>query len=214
MSYKHSIKGFAFGVVATGLILGSVPAFANPIQKTVTAITKEINLYVDGQKIKLTDTNGAAVTPLLYNNTTYLPVRTISEALDKDVKWNEKTNRIDIKQKNRYEVAGIDNPKAFEDFYQGLQLSVAKGDAKSVADHVTYPISATIQGKKITIATKQQFIDSYQQIMIDKVKQALLNQKVEDTFVNYKGVMVGNGQIWMNVSTSDPHQFFIIGINN
>ena len=41
---------------------------------------------------------------------------------------------------NRYEVAGITNPAAFEAFFGQLQKAVKRGDKNVVAKHVKYPL--------------------------------------------------------------------------
>ena len=41
---------------------------------------------------------------------------------------------------NRYEVAGITNPVAFEAFFGQLQKAVKRGDKNVVAKHVKYPL--------------------------------------------------------------------------
>jgi hypothetical protein len=47
--------------------------------------------------------NGKSITsdsePFVYNGRTFVPIRFISEALDKDVIWNDKTKTIDINDK-------------------------------------------------------------------------------------------------------------------
>lgn len=43
---------------------------------------------MDGKKIQPTDANGNEVEPIIYNGTTYLPVRAVSSALGKAVYWD------------------------------------------------------------------------------------------------------------------------------
>lgn len=115
---------------------------------------------------------------------------------------------------NRYVVAGIENPREFEAFFEKVKQLVAKGDKAGVASYVAYPIQVYSEGKKVSISTQEQFIHQYDQILNSKVRNALQNQKVDQTFVNYQGVMVGNGELWLNVSPTNQHQFFITAINN
>ena len=56
----------------------------------------DISIYIDAQRIKPADADGNVVEPFIYNGTTYLPVRAISEALDKTVRWEETTKSIYI----------------------------------------------------------------------------------------------------------------------
>lgn len=61
--------------------------------KTIQVIYKNIAVYVN-KKLAMSD-----VEPFIYNNKTFVPLRMVAEALDKDVKWDPKKNRIDIDDK-------------------------------------------------------------------------------------------------------------------
>ena len=61
--------------------------------KTITVTYRNITIYVNGAKKTSSDE------PFIYNGKTYVPLRFISEALDKDVNWDSKNNRIDINDK-------------------------------------------------------------------------------------------------------------------
>lgn len=58
--------------------------------KTITATYRNISIYVNGQKVT------PEVEPFIYNSRTVVPLRFISEALNKEVKWDSVNNRIDI----------------------------------------------------------------------------------------------------------------------
>ena len=89
------------------------------------------------------------------------------------------------------------------------------GDKNAVAAQVHYPIRVKLNQKTTEIKDKAAFVKNYDAIFTDKVQQALLDQKVEETFVNYKGVMVGNGELWFTaVADTNPQVFVIYGINN
>lgn len=113
-------------------------------------------------------------------------------------------------RQNRYEVAGITDPAAFEAFFTKMQEWVTKGDKAKVAQHVQYPLRVNKEGKSKSIKNEKQFVSEYDQIMTDKVKNAYLQQHVTDTFVNYQGVMVGNGEMWLG---QNGNKFVIVAIN-
>lgn len=115
---------------------------------------------------------------------------------------------------NRYATAGIDNAAEFEQTFRLLQELVRKGDSKTVSEYIVYPISVNVDGSRREIKDAKQFVKNYDKIMTQTVIDAFLNQAVEETFVNYKGVMVGNGELWFNMIEGTQHTYSIYGINN
>jgi len=94
---KKGIKGFIVGVITTLTLLTAVFATcAEPIYKTITVAYNNIKIYVNDSLIVPKDPNGNIVEPFIYNGTTYLPVRAVSEALVQKVEWDGKTNSIYI----------------------------------------------------------------------------------------------------------------------
>ena len=81
---RTTITAFALGLVTAFLMsLMVVPGFAATVAKTITVYTG-ITLYYDGVKVEPKDAAGKKVEPLLYNGTTYLPVRAISNLFGED----------------------------------------------------------------------------------------------------------------------------------
>ncbi|MGF9907781.1 hypothetical protein [Brevibacillus porteri] len=111
---------------------------------------------------------------------------------------------------NRYEVAGITNAGAFEAFFGKLQEAVKKNDKTEVAKHIRYPLRVNKDGKSHFIRDEQQFLEEYDRIMTEKVKEAFLQQKVTDAFVNDQGVMVGNGEMWLGQFSN---RFVVFAVN-
>lgn len=74
------------------MILGGAAA---TVQQQITATLRpDVSVTVDGKKQSLTSQDGSEVYAITYNGTTYLPVRAVSEALGKDVDWNQKTQTV------------------------------------------------------------------------------------------------------------------------
>lgn len=60
--------------------------------RTVSAqVCPEFTIMVDGEKRSFTDANGNRVYPLLYQGSTYLPLRAIGELMGKSVSWDNAT---------------------------------------------------------------------------------------------------------------------------
>lgn len=71
------------------------PALAVGLEKLIEVSTG-ISIYVDDVKLDARDSAGNPVEPFVYNGTTYLPVRAVSEALGKNVQWDGSTRSVFI----------------------------------------------------------------------------------------------------------------------
>lgn len=80
---KREMKGFICGAVSMALLVGGV-SFAAGQWKTIDVLENDITVMVDGQQI--TESN------FLYNDTTYLPLRAVAEAVGKPVEYDGTTN--------------------------------------------------------------------------------------------------------------------------
>lgn len=78
------------------LLIGALlPATAASSKKTIS-VTTGVPIYVDGVEMKPTDANGNPVETFLYNDTTYVPLRAVSQYLGKAVKWDGNTRSVYI----------------------------------------------------------------------------------------------------------------------
>lgn len=78
------IKGLVIGILI-GTIMSATIANAATLYNV---INQGIKIVIDGQRLNPTDANGKKVEPIIYNGTTYLPVRAIASALGKEVYWD------------------------------------------------------------------------------------------------------------------------------
>ncbi|MBE6680668.1 MAG: copper amine oxidase N-terminal domain-containing protein [Ruminococcaceae bacterium] len=60
-----------------------------------------ITIMIDGAEYVAKDANGNVVEPFIMDGTTYLPVRGVANAFDKDVEWDGKTSTVYIGKKDR-----------------------------------------------------------------------------------------------------------------
>ena len=86
LTFVLAILIFCLGVGAAGVA-----------QKVQAEICPHFTVIVDGEKQTFTDANGTQVYPLVYNGTTYLPVRSIGNLMGKNVYWDAATSTITLK---------------------------------------------------------------------------------------------------------------------
>ena len=95
MKQLHIFKRLTTLALCAGLVTTGALA-ANSVTRMIQANYSGIHITVDGKQITPKDANGKVVEPFTVDNTTYLPVRAVAEALGKTVTWDEKTQTVYI----------------------------------------------------------------------------------------------------------------------
>ena len=90
---KKRLQGLIAGVLIGATLTGG-GVFAKNLKETINAVYMNVKLVIDGEEIVPKDVNGNIVEPFIYNGTTYLPVRAIGEAFNKDVHWDGETATV------------------------------------------------------------------------------------------------------------------------
>jgi hypothetical protein len=104
-----------------------------------------------------------------------------------------------------WENAGITKPVQLKIFIRRLQKWVHENQVDSIAAHLNYPL------KNPGIKDARDFKLNYGTYFTDGVKSALGDQKLNQVFRTQQGVMIGQGQIWVQEKNND---FLIFAINN
>jgi len=92
---KKTLKGYLTGVISTLVILGGI-AYATTGSEMIEVFYNNIKVYKDNILCDLKDSNGTTVEPFIYNGSTYVPLRAISEALGVKVDWDGDTQTINM----------------------------------------------------------------------------------------------------------------------
>ncbi len=87
---KRELRGFITGVIVTVMLLSTV-AFSESVKQTIEVVLNSVNLEVNGKKVEADN--------ILYNGTTYVPLRAVAEMLGKEVGWDQETKTASINDK-------------------------------------------------------------------------------------------------------------------
>jgi hypothetical protein len=110
----------------------------------------------------------------------------------------------------QYSVAGIDDPKLVETFVSKLQKAVAADDAAAVAALAHFPVDVTVDRKRRNHVSSDEFQKLYRQIFDPCLKRVVAAATIEDLFVNWKGVSLGQGAIWFGMQPDKTVRWFAI----
>mgnify|MGYP002563062313 CR=1 FL=1 len=86
-------KGFGSGLILTVLIAALCVTATATAKRSIT-VEDGIGITLNGAKFTPRDADGKQVSVFLYNGTTYVPVRAISEAMGLDVSFNSSTRTV------------------------------------------------------------------------------------------------------------------------
>lgn len=87
-------------VVAITLICAIAVTAAAAVTSKMIEVFYGVSVYVDDSLLDTRDANGNQVEAFIYNGTTYLPVRAVSEAVGKNVQWDGQTRSVYLGKHN------------------------------------------------------------------------------------------------------------------
>ena len=93
-------KGFGSGLILTVLIAALCVTATATAKRSIT-VEDGIGITLNGAKFTPRDADGKQVSVFLYNGTTYVPVRAISEAMGLDVSFNSSTRTVGLTTADR-----------------------------------------------------------------------------------------------------------------
>ena len=79
-----------------GLFTGSIVGAATARWNVTATVASDIKVSLDDVKLALKDGTGAAVYPIVYNGSTYLPVRAVADNLGLSVQWDSASATVKL----------------------------------------------------------------------------------------------------------------------
>ncbi len=93
---------------------------------------------------------------------------------------------------------GAQTAKTARAFLAELQAAAQASDKDKIAGMISYPLNFIHEGKHTRIRNKATFLDRYDTIFNDHVRNAILEQSAHCLFGNYQGEMIGQGEVWFS----------------
>lgn len=110
MFNKNKLKGFFSGIVFSvtfcAIALG-FNVFAAQDSKDISAENSNIKIYVDGELMQPTDSNGKITKPFMSNGYVCLPIETLSKLLGKEFIWDAINNSVYLGKKPETKVKEV-----------------------------------------------------------------------------------------------------------
>jgi len=95
---RDQLQGFIAGILVVLLLLPMGTAFGAPTwtSRDITVLQGGIRLVVNGQEFTPRDAQGRVVEPLIFQGSTFVPLRAVGEALGYPVDWDGSTTTVYI----------------------------------------------------------------------------------------------------------------------
>ena len=113
-TFKQLVKSGVSLVLSASLLLGSNTVLASDGGGTQAddfvniEISRGVNIYINDNIFKTYNVKGNEVIPFIYDGTTYLPIRAISEIFGATVSWDDATKSVYIETKEN-EITSTEN---------------------------------------------------------------------------------------------------------
>lgn len=166
---KKALKYLVVGIVILTLLMST--ALGDTATKTIEVVYNTVNITVNGTKINADN--------ILYNGTTYVPLRAVSEALGKEVGWDQATKTASINDKNYVE------PKPVDSSAETLSQKNAVAKAESYLDFTSFSKSGLVKQLEYEDFSNADSTYAVNKITVDWKEQAVLKGKSYLDFTSF-----------------------------
>lgn len=178
---KKTIKGIVLGVIITTLLMGT--ALGAGVMKTIEVAFDSINLTVNGNKVD--------AETIVYNETTYVPLRAAAEMLDKDVGWDQATQTASINDKVAETPVVKEEEKPVDTVRETVAQKNAVRSAKDYINYTAFSKTGLIEQLEFEGYSNEDATYAVNQLSVDWKEQAAISAKnyLEYTSFSRKGLI-------------------------
>lgn len=94
--------------------------------------------------------------------------------------------------------ANFGNPEIFDEAFAVIQAAIAEDDVASLAEYIPFGTPLNVNGEEVVLADEAELAARYDELITPEIKDVVAAQTFETLFVNADGVMLGNGEVWLN----------------
>jgi len=190
---KSTIKGIIAGVVAGAVIVGTSTVFAEDIQ----VLLNSVNINLNGQKVASVDEsyelqNGSEVPySILYEGTTYLPIRKVSELLEIGIGWDNDTRTVLIdSESNDPEGPEVVVNAPYDSWYGAPDFGEFY-EIEQLAEYAT--VHSTSHWYNVEdVASSDEYIEKLKELGYEKITEGGIKPK-------FKVYKKGDIEVWLDL---------------
>lgn len=137
---------------------------------------------------------------------------------------NSKTNKLIFKltlgsgvsASFGYRYSHYGTEESIENFMKRVKTAILTKDKQWLANNIHYPIKVHLEGtNEILIKGKNQLLENYDAIFYPAFVEKIKSLCTCNLFNNWQGIMLGDGQIWIESNSEEtPEGLWIITLNN
>ncbi|MBU3675811.1 MAG: hypothetical protein FGM54_01315 [Chitinophagaceae bacterium] len=102
---------------------------------------------------------------------------------------------------------------AVEAYMKKVKMAILEGNATWLSTQVNYPYKVTgADGKTKNLKTKAEFMANYKYVVSESLKKRIADICTCNLFSNYRGIMLGNGEVWINERPGGKGLWVITGL--
>ncbi|AIQ29291.1 stalk domain-containing protein [Paenibacillus sp. FSL R7-0297] len=191
------LGGMGTGVYA-GANLQEIKAFLNP----------GIKFKVDGQPVQLKNSSGAVIAPISYKDTTYLPVRSVSDLLGVTVKFDAASNTISLGEQTE----GVSIAAGFDSSYHTKDPDKTVYKDKDYKD-VHFDNGSGTRGSSFMLYPNKKYQKLYIQVAAigTDIKDFTVQDSDTDTVLKKLNITPEEGLVTVEVDIAGVSSIYVTG---